>query len=144
MADLWHRAWQGAHARLVPPDLLAHRGEDHFRRLTRTRLGAMRVGVLDGRVAGFAVWTLGYLDLLFVHPAAQGRGVGSALLARAEREMAAAGIALASLDCVQGNTRAARFYESRGWTFVEEGFETVETPDAVYELPSLVFKKALV
>jgi putative acetyltransferase len=51
-----------------------------------------RVACLDGAVVGFSDFTDdGVLDMLFVHPAAGGRGVARALVARVLREAAAAG-----------------------------------------------------
>jgi ribosomal protein S18 acetylase RimI-like enzyme len=74
------------------------------------------VAVLDGQVVG-----VGNLDLhrdpptiwkLYVVPAAQGSGAGSALL----RELVdLAGGATVTLEYVDGNDRAAAFYERQGF-----------------------------
>lgn len=52
---------------------------------------------------------------LWVAPDAQGRGVGTALLAAMEREIAASGFAVARLRCLEPNLRSRAFYASRGW-----------------------------
>ena len=53
---------------------------------------------------------------LWVHPAAQGRGAGTALLAALENEIAERGFATARLRCLEANLRSRAFYVSRGWT----------------------------
>jgi GNAT superfamily N-acetyltransferase len=58
-----------------------------------------------------------YVHNLFVEPDAQGGGVGSALLALAEK-IADGPI---SLKCDAQNLRAMEFYEHRGLTVCEEG-----------------------
>ncbi len=57
------------------------------------------------------------LDLLMVHPARQGRGVGGALLADAEARLFEAHPVI-RLESFAANTAANRFYEARGWRTV--------------------------
>jgi GNAT superfamily N-acetyltransferase len=52
---------------------------------------------------------------VYVAAAHRGTGVADALLAEAERLVAAAGHRRAWLAVVPGNARARRFYERRGW-----------------------------
>lgn len=59
---------------------------------------------------------------LWVAPEAQGRGVGTALLHHAERQIVAMGHRRAWLTCSGFNPRAAQFYLSRG--YVEVGRTT--------------------
>ncbi|GGK42981.1 GNAT family N-acetyltransferase [Salinarimonas ramus] len=56
----------------------------------------------------------GDLAKMLVHPDAQGRGVGTALLAAAEREALAAGLWLLVLDTTPG-TAAERLYTRGSW-----------------------------
>ncbi|MBT0963959.1 GNAT family N-acetyltransferase [Denitromonas iodatirespirans] len=73
----------------------------------------VHVATLAGAVVGFvSVWVPErFIHHLYVSPAHQGCGVGSALLraceARYGRPM--------SLKCVTRNLRARRFYQQRGW-----------------------------
>lgn len=53
---------------------------------------------------------------LFVRPAWQGRGVASALMARAVAEAAARGFERMRLWTPQGSRQARRFYEREGWS----------------------------
>ena len=55
---------------------------------------------------------------LWVHPNAQGQGVGTHLLGFAERQIAAAGYEKAWLTCSRFNPRAAAFYAARGYAEV--------------------------
>jgi ribosomal-protein-alanine N-acetyltransferase len=56
-----------------------------------------------------------YISDLWVMPAAQGRGAGSALLGALERQIAAAGYLRARLETRFGAVRAIRFYERHGY-----------------------------
>ena len=58
------------------------------------------------------------LEQLFCASAAHGTGVAGALLAAAERALAARGAAVAFLFVVVGNERAARFYTKVFWSLV--------------------------
>ena len=69
----------------------------------------------DGRVVGFAGLGDGKLRHLWVEPAAQNRGFGTALLAKA-KERRPDGF---QLWVFQKNTGARRFYERHGFTLVK-------------------------
>jgi D-alanine-D-alanine ligase-like ATP-grasp enzyme/GNAT superfamily N-acetyltransferase len=101
-------------------DRLAQGEASHYRFL---------VGEVDGRVAGYACWgpipgTRASADLywIVVHPRAQGKGVGAALLTAAEECMAAAG---RTRVYVETSTRAQydptrRFYLACGYELTAE------------------------
>ena len=73
-------------------------------------------GAFDGdRLVGFIAFRQGWIDQLYVLPAAQGRGAGTALLAAARAE-----IPELSLWTFQKNVVARRFYERNGFVAVEE------------------------
>jgi GNAT superfamily N-acetyltransferase len=88
----------------------------------------------DGTVVGFAALHEEMLEHLYVHPAAQSRGFGSALLEEAKR---------ACPDgfrfwVFQRNAGARRFYEDRGCRLLEltDGAANEERePDALYAWP---------
>jgi ribosomal protein S18 acetylase RimI-like enzyme len=58
---------------------------------------------------------VGEIYEIYVDPAAQGRGGGSALLAAAEAGFAAVGFVTAELSTLTTNRAAQAFYEGRGW-----------------------------
>ncbi|WP_220499441.1 GNAT family N-acetyltransferase [Microbispora sp. H10949] len=89
------------------------------------------VAELHGEIAGFAGLRSGWLDHLYVTPAAQGRGIGTALLGHAKKTNPH----VLDLHVFQQNDGARRFYERHGFTLVEErdGNDNEENlPDAHY------------
>jgi ribosomal protein S18 acetylase RimI-like enzyme len=103
----------------------------HFRGLLE-RGHELWVAEEDGRIRGFAHLHEDVLQHLYVHPEAQGRGIGSALLDRV-KERRPDGF---QLWVFQRNEGARRFYERHGMRLVEvtdgAGNEERE-PDARYE-----------
>jgi GNAT superfamily N-acetyltransferase len=97
-------------------------------------LGELEVWVAeeDARLAGFAALGDHYLEHLYVHPQAQGRGVGTALLGWC-KERRPDGL---QLWVFQRNSGARDFYERHGFRLVQltdgRGNEERE-PDALYE-----------
>ena len=89
------------------------------------------VAEVDGRVVGLAAIDGDLLGHLYVHPAAQGRGIGTALLEVVKRERPDG----FRFWVFQQNTGARRFYERHGCRVVEltdgSGNEERE-PDALY------------
>ncbi len=85
-----------------------------------------------GPIIGMAGLSDDMLSQLYVHPAAQGRGAGAALLERAKRQRPAG----FTFWVFQDNERARGFYEARGCRLVRlaDGSGNEEkTPDALYE-----------
>jgi len=60
----------------------------------------------------------GRISDLWVSPSAQGLGVGRALLASMEGDIALAGFDLAELETYAGNDRAVRFYLRHGYEII--------------------------
>ena len=76
------------------------------------------VAELDGRVVGFAAYADDELTWMYVHPAHQGRGVGTALLRHLVDHATAEGVERIELTVLDGNP-ARRLYEREGFTLVE-------------------------
>jgi GNAT superfamily N-acetyltransferase len=73
-------------------------------------------GAFDGEaMSGVIAFHDDWIEQLYVLPAAQGRGIGGALL-----EIAQQGADRLQLWTFQRNARARRFYEARGFAAVEE------------------------
>ena len=90
--------------------------------------GLVTVAELDGAVAGFLALNDDWVDHLYIAPAAQGQGLGGALLkaAQAQRDRL-------QLWVFQRNTNAIAFYEHHGFAIAErtDGAGNEErTPDA--------------
>jgi ribosomal protein S18 acetylase RimI-like enzyme len=105
----------------------------------RRRLGApsdgstVLVAMVDHLLAGFAAIgrardvksdDAGELYAINVHPDYWRTGVGTALLAEAQRRLADHGYRRAVLWVLPGNVRARRFYERHGWKL--EGAEHIQ------------------
>lgn len=120
IAALYHLIWHETHARFMPAEECARRDvaffHDRMTALQPTTLIAAR----ERTIIGFAAWHDDLLSQIFVAAQWRGSGLASRLLARAERDMARAGIGQAKLHCVVGNDRACRFYQRQGWTIREE------------------------
>ncbi len=88
------------------------------------------VAEIAGEIAGYVAFRLDWIDHLYIHPDHQGHGLGDALLVKAMADGAPK-----QLWAFQQNTRARRFYESRGFEAVEftDGARNEEkTPDVRY------------
>ena len=69
----------------------------------------------DGPTGPDGLPATGEVRSLYVDPSVQGRGLGGVLLAAAIAVLVAQGSAELVLWVVEGNVRARRFYERRGW-----------------------------
>ncbi|GAA4206096.1 GNAT family N-acetyltransferase [Microbispora amethystogenes] len=140
---LIRRAWSGDAGHIGDVFLAARAGMTYLPRLhsdeetrawiTDIMLPASQVWVaeLHGEIAGFAGLRSGWLDHLYVTPAAQGRGIGTALLGHARNTHPH----VLDLYVFQQNDGARRLYERHGFVLVEErdGSGNEENlPDAHY------------
>jgi GNAT superfamily N-acetyltransferase len=72
-----------------------------------------------GGALGYAAVTANHLENLYVDPAAQGRGVGSALLGAVEARVRER-FASMTLRCPRADPDARRLYERQGYTVRED------------------------
>ncbi|MBV9773766.1 MAG: GNAT family N-acetyltransferase [Gemmatimonadetes bacterium] len=97
----------------------------------------MTVAELDGEVVGLVHPVDDEIHGLWVHPGAQGRGIGGALLRAGEERIAASGHGRAWLSCSGFNPRAQGFYLAQGYREtrrqVEVGSSGVPDEMIVYE-----------
>jgi ribosomal protein S18 acetylase RimI-like enzyme len=98
--DLWQRSFAGLAAgrEIVVAELPDH-----------TIAGVATVGEDPDRPRS------GHVYSLYVHPHAQGQGVGARLLSAAVERLEACGFAEASLWVFEANVRGRAFYERLGW-----------------------------
>lgn len=96
---------------------------DEAERAMAALLPEAEVAEVQGRVAGVChVHPADMVNLLWVAPDRRNQGVGSALLAAAERRIFAAGYRQARLFCSGQNEAAREFFRKRGWRFFSERF----------------------
>lgn len=115
IAQIWYDAWAAGHRGNVPEALIRHRGRDQFTRRAAERVPHTWVGDVDGCPAGFVTVEEDEVEQLFVHAAARGTGLATALLCRGEAAIRRAGHRRAWLAVVAGNARARAFYAKQGW-----------------------------
>ena len=124
--------WRAAYAGLMPDEVIARFDVATRQRLWREGLGrdprpgsATFVAELDGEVVGFAsvgrsrdeeARNEGELYAIYLQPSCWDRGIGRALLQRAEESMRTSGFERALLWVLEGNERGERFYRAAGWT----------------------------
>lgn len=76
---------------------------------------AILVAACGLQVAGFSYRDGAMIEDLWIDPSFQGAGIGPQLLRVQIEAVAAAGYRTASLECLEANVRARRFYEREGW-----------------------------
>ncbi|WP_229925859.1 GNAT family N-acetyltransferase [Streptomyces longispororuber] len=129
VARIWHAGWSDGHLGHVPAALLAVRTPESFALRAPRRVDDTVVAVVAGRIAGFVMVVDDEVEQVYVAADHRGTGVAPALLAEAERVVAAKGHRRAWLAVVDGNARARRFYERNGWR--DEGlFEYLAASDS--------------
>jgi GNAT superfamily N-acetyltransferase len=121
IAELEVRAWRWAYVDFIEDEDMITVDERVERWLTAPADGAF-VAEVDGRVVGVVQVgpdaddaSVGRIRGLYVEPAAQGAGVGTALYEHARAALSAAGHAEAVLWVFEANGHARGFYERRGW-----------------------------
>ena len=134
IAAIWQAGWRDGHVGNVPDALVAARTPATFARRAAERIADTTVAEVDGTVVGFTMVDGDEVDQVYVDASARGTGVAAAVLADAERRIAAADHATAWLAVVPGNARARRFYERQGWT--DAGLFTLAAPTDDEPIPT--------
>ena len=133
LIELARRSWLSGFAASAPAEFV--RGwlaRDFEREWYPRHWRSMTVAEVGGVVLGVVQPMRDEINGLWVDPAAQGRGVGTALLRHGEGAIAAAGYGRAWLSCSGFNPKAQRFYLARGYR--EAGRETMERAGGVLEV----------
>lgn len=132
LAEVACRSVRAAFAPILPAAMLEHKRPEDFARRFGPRLGDLRIATDAGGVPlGFSLMTGAHLDMLFVDPAAQGRSVGTALLADAVAR------GCRTLESFAHNRLARGFYESRGFRLCRTYrrlYEGIDLPFVLYAL----------
>ena len=143
LARIWYDAWQDAHARLLPAELVRARTLESLHQRMEAALLTVRVAGPPEAPVGFCMLKGDELYQLYVAREARGTGAAAALMADAEARLAASGFETAWLACAIGNDRAARFYEKSGWRCAGIVVSQLETPEGVIPLEVLRYEKDL-
>jgi ribosomal protein S18 acetylase RimI-like enzyme len=112
-----------AFAHVYPPERYPF-PDDEIRDVWAEALSDPEVEVYVSEVEGVAAGAVSvggeFLSTLYVLPAYQGRGVGSALHDVALERLRARGVRRAKLWTLEGNASGRAFYERRGWELTDE------------------------
>lgn len=112
-----------AFAHVYPPERYPF-PDDEIREVWAEALSDPEVEVYVAEVDGVAAGVVSvggeFLSTLYVLPAYQGRGVGSALHDLALERLRAHGLRRAKLWTLDGNASGRAFYERRGWELTDE------------------------
>jgi ribosomal protein S18 acetylase RimI-like enzyme len=152
IGELQLRAWWRAYQDIVSPQhLMGHDAEERAGRwaeLLASGLVNVLVAEVAEQVRGFVAIgpsreeepdpREGELYAIFVDPAAQGAGLGTALLAEGEQALRSVGWSRATLRVFADNGYARTFYERHGWT-EEPG--TARTHD--WDAPEVLYRRDL-
>jgi putative acetyltransferase len=114
LAAVAGRSYSAAFADILEADVLATRDEAFFAERFASSWERMLVAYSGERLTGFLLMADGHIDMLFMDPAASGRGGGALLLKEAEQ------LGARSLECFRDNHAARRFYERHGWQVERE------------------------
>jgi GNAT superfamily N-acetyltransferase len=152
-------SWRAGYHGLLPDKLLdelsvAARTEMWRELLDDQSQPAVEVAVSDAEVVGFVTYgpardsdqpeSVGEVYALYVAPSRWSRGAGSGLLAKATDALRTAGMRAAVIWLLDGNDRAARFYERAGWA-ADGGARSrrEQLPDTDFELRELRYRRHL-
>ena len=145
--------WRAAYSGLMPDEAVAAFDVEERRRMWREGLAreprpgsATFVAEDDGEVVGFASVgaardeeDAGELYAIYLDPSCWDRGIGRALLERAEESMRSSGFTRAILWVMEGNERGERFYRAAGWERDDRKLDTFQGA----EIAELRYRKAL-
>jgi GNAT superfamily N-acetyltransferase len=137
VVDVFLACWTTSYAAFDPPAM----DRDRATALWRAALAASTAFVADDdAVVGVARCSVAdaRVDSLYVHPHAQGGGLGARLLEACVDQLRGAGARTASLWVFAPNAPARAFYERQGWR--PTGRERVE---AQYGVPEIELGRAL-
>jgi ribosomal-protein-alanine N-acetyltransferase len=100
-----------------------------FEKLGNEQPETILVAEADGQFAGWGAREDRdqRISDLWIAPEFQGRGIGTALLAALEAEIAALGLPRAELETLAGNAKAIRFYERHGFVVAWRGEKFSQT-----------------
>lgn len=128
LEDTFHSTWA---PQLRPEALERHARDAQALAYVRERGAEFLLASQGEAVLGMVHWEGDFIQALHVTGAAQGRGVGRALLGHAEGQIARAGRSAVRLETDTFNTRARAFYAALGYreidAYPDEAWDSVLT-----------------
>jgi GNAT superfamily N-acetyltransferase len=115
VARLFHSVWHETQAPLQHAAIATTRDIRFFQNRLEQRAPRTLVARTNGDIVGFACWSPGFLNSLFVARGMRRTGAGAGLCDAAETAIRTHGAEQMGLDCVKDNWPARHFYERRGW-----------------------------
>lgn len=138
MVRIMDATWAATWVPYMPPHVPATYAAQELGRAFVTRSWQMcRVAEQQGRVAGFTFLSGNEVKTLQVDPTTQGKGIGRALMADAEKVILAGGHDTVRVEADVFNARAAAFYRALGYG--ETG--RVDSDILGYKVATHVFEK---
>jgi ribosomal-protein-alanine N-acetyltransferase len=113
---IWQAIWRHSFAQILnvePSDPRFLMGMTHAELIPIAR--DIIVATSADRVVGFSYRNLAMIEDLWVDPPVQGQGIGRVLLSTVVDAIGRDGYRTASLDCLEDNSQARRFYERAQW-----------------------------
>src|SRR5262245_2980847 len=140
LIEVARRSWLSAYAETAPAEFVREWLARDLARAGYARFWPdMTVAEADGVLLGLVQPMKDEINGLWVDPAAQGRGVGTALLLHGEAQIAAAGYHRVWLSCSGFNVKGQRFYAARGYREVrretKERAHQIREEMLIYECP---------
>jgi ribosomal-protein-alanine N-acetyltransferase len=138
------RAWQKAMAPIGDTDALLDSASDAFSSFTRDNWLTVTVVERNGLVAGWAAREAldETISDFWIDPANLRQGLGSALLAQIEKDIADQGFDRVSLQTHSGNAEAIGFFKAHGYAI--HWLSVVYSPKLDRDLPTVGLSKVLV
>ena len=128
IAAVVRESWLAANGEILPGDTfsaVAH--STHLSSVVAREWQNIHVALVDNAIVGaVGINPTGVIWMLYVLPAFQGCGIGSALYEAAIGSLRQAGQRKAHLEVLAANEGAVAFYRARGW--VPEGRRTEHIP----------------
>lgn len=140
LARVAHASFHKAFSGIMSPAALAQCPLSFFTARFAERWPYVTVAAKDGRIVAFSMVRQNHIDMLFVDPAVQSRGIGEALLA------AAVAAGARTLECFRDNHLARDFYEKHGWRLassLRRSYCGEEYDFVNYERPGIVVPPAV-
>jgi ribosomal-protein-alanine N-acetyltransferase len=143
LTNIGLRAWQKAMAPIGDTDALLDSASDAFFRFTRDNWLTVTVVERNGLVAGWAAREAldETISDFWIDPANLRQGLGSALLAQIEKDIADQGFDKVSLQTHSGNAEAIGFFKAHGYAI--HWLSVVYSPKLDRDLPTVGLSKAL-